>query len=226
MNQQGSLFDIMESAAEPQRTKNTAYGDLDSLYREAVQCVKCRLAATRKNVVIGEGDPGARLVVIGEAPGAEEDIQGRPFVGRSGQLLDKILQAIGFDRRNVYICNIIKCRPPENRNPLGDEIESCMPWLQSQLEILRPRMLLLLGRVAANTILQNNLSMGAMRGRIIKWQQYDCVVTYHPAALLRNPNWKKQCWEDVQLLKRHYDNVCPPVEAPAMKPDMKDNEAT
>jgi uracil-DNA glycosylase len=131
-------------------------------------------------------------------------------VGRSGQLLNKILLSIGFERQDVYIGNIIKCRPPENRNPLPDEIDCCKPWLMNQLGIIRPKILLLLGRVAANTILGNNLSMGAMRGRIISWNQFDCVVTYHPAALLRNPNWKKPCWEDVQMLREHYDRVCPP----------------
>jgi DNA polymerase len=207
---QESLFEMIEPAAEATGQNDTAPAELDGLHRVACQCTKCRLAATRKNFVFGEGNPHAGLVVIGEAPGAEEDAQGRPFVGRSGQLLDKILLAIGFTRKEVFICNIIKCRPPENRNPLADEIGCCMPWLTEQLELIRPGMLLLLGKVAANTILANNLSMGAMRGKIIKWKQYDCVVTYHPAALLRNPNWKKQCWEDVQMLKRHYDRMYPP----------------
>jgi uracil-DNA glycosylase len=182
---------------------------LDELRSIVVECRKCRLAELRNSVVFGEGNPGAGLFVIGEAPGAEEDRLARPFVGRSGQLLDKILIAIGFERRDVYIGNIIKCRPPENRNPLTDEIDCCRPWLMEQLDIIRPRMLLLLGRVAANTILGNNLSMGAMRGRIIPWKGFDCVVTYHPAALLRNPNWKKFCWEDVQMLRAHYDRIYP-----------------
>lgn len=202
-----------ESLFEPQAGEGgncqplTARG-LDSLRSVAVECRKCRLSEMRRNVVFGEGNPKAGLFVIGEAPGAEEDAQGRPFVGRSGQLLDKILLAVGFERKDVYIGNIIKCRPPENRNPLADEIECCMPWLNEQLEIVAPKMLLLLGRVAANTILGNNLSMAAMRGRIIRWKGFDCVVTYHPAALLRNPNWKRPCWEDVQMLRAHYDRVC------------------
>ncbi len=162
----------------------------------------------RKNFVFGEGNPEAAIVVIGEAPGAEEDMQGRPFVGRSGKLLDKILEAIGFSRKDVFICNIIKCRPPENRNPHPDEIESCMPWLGMQLEIIKPKILLLLGRVAANTILDNRQSMGSLRGRIIRWNNYDVIVTYHPAALLRNPNWKRHCWEDVKMLRHHFDKTC------------------
>jgi DNA polymerase len=206
---QESLFDSIENTVEKPRTATPETGDLDAVCRCALACRQCRLAETRRQVVFGEGNPHAGLFVIGEAPGADEDAQGRPFVGRSGQLLDRILQAIGFDRDDVYIGNIIKCRPPENRNPLEDEIASCLPWLMSQLGIVRPKVLLLLGRVAANTILGNTLSMGAMRGRIIGWNGFDCVVTYHPAALLRNPNWKKQCWEDVQMLRRHYDKLFP-----------------
>ncbi|NTU69148.1 MAG: uracil-DNA glycosylase [Chlorobiaceae bacterium] len=196
---QEPLFDI---PGEPAR-------DLDTVRKIAIECRKCRLSEMRQNVVFGEGNPHAGLFVIGEAPGADEDAQGRPFVGRSGQLLDKILLAVGFDRKEVYIGNIIKCRPPENRNPLADEIECCMPWLEEQLDIVAPKMLLLLGRVAANTILGISLSLAAMRGRVIRWKGFDCVVTYHPAALLRNPNWKRPCWEDVQMMRAHYDKVCP-----------------
>ncbi|NTV97677.1 MAG: uracil-DNA glycosylase [Chlorobiaceae bacterium] len=180
---------------------------LAALYSGSCECRKCRLAATRKNFVFGEGNPAADLFVIGEAPGAEEDAKGRPFVGRSGQLLDKILLAVNFERKDVFIGNIIKCRPPENRNPLEDEIESCMPWLLQQLRIVRPKIILLLGKVAANTILENRLSMGAMRGTLIRWNDFDCFVTYHPAALLRNPGWKRGCWEDVQLMRSHYDKL-------------------
>ncbi len=203
---QESLFDPVP---EEPGADGSPMPNLDNLCRIVIECRKCRLSQTRHHVVFGEGNPEAGLFVIGEAPGADEDAQGRPFVGRSGQLLDKILLAIGFERNDVFIGNIIKCRPPENRNPLGDEIECCKPWLMQQLEIVKPKILLLLGRVAANTILGNNLSMAAMRGRIIRWNQFDCVVTYHPAALLRNPNWKKPCWEDVQMLRAHYDKVCP-----------------
>ncbi|NTW53727.1 MAG: uracil-DNA glycosylase [Chlorobaculum sp.] len=205
MMKQESLFDPVPD--EPTRP-GSPVDALDDVRRIAIECRKCRLAETRKNVVFGEGNPKAGLFVIGEAPGADEDAQGRPFVGRSGQLLDKILFAIGFERKDVYIGNIIKCRPPENRNPLTDEIDCCKPWLMQQLEIINPKVLLLLGKVAANTILGNTQSMGSMRGRIIKWNRFDCVVTYHPAALLRNPNWKRLCWEDVQMLRAHYDKVC------------------
>lgn len=203
---QEALFDPVP---EPPAHRDAPTDGLDALCQAAIECRKCRLAETRKNVVFGEGNPKAGLFVIGEAPGADEDAQGRPFVGRSGQLLDKILLAIGFERKDVYIGNIIKCRPPENRNPLVDEIECCKPWLMQQLDIINPKVLLLLGRVAANTILENTQSMGSMRGKLIRWNGFDCFVTYHPAALLRNPNWKRLCWEDVQMLRAHYDKVCP-----------------
>ncbi|MEE9905935.1 MAG: uracil-DNA glycosylase [Chlorobium sp.] len=200
------LFTGSELAERPTRdSENSPYRDLRELYESAKTCTKCALSTTRRNFVFGEGNPTARLVVIGEAPGADEDALGRPFVGRSGQLLDKILMAVGFRREEVFICNILKCRPPQNRNPLPGEIECCLPWLLQQLELIDPGMLLLLGRVAANSLLDNNLSLGAMRGKIIRWKRFDCVVTYHPAALLRNPNWKRGCWEDVQMMRSHYD---------------------
>ncbi len=202
---QARLFD--DTSEETPQHARSNYRSLDDLHEHAKNCTRCRLADTRQNFVFGEGNPQAKIVVIGEAPGAEEDALGRPFVGRSGKLLDKILEAIGFSRNDVFICNIVKCRPPANRNPLADEIEQCLPWLKAQLEMIRPGIILLLGKVAANTILQNNRSMGSMRGRIVRWEQYDVVVTYHPAALLRNPNWKYQCWEDVQMLKRHFDSL-------------------
>ncbi len=206
---QGSLFDAEENKPHVACEAVSAADDLAVLSETSTECRKCRLASTRRNFVFGEGNPSAKLFVIGEAPGAEEDATGRPFVGRSGQLLDKILLAVNFERRDVFIGNIIKCRPPENRNPLEDEIESCMPWLLGQLRIIKPKIILLLGKVAANTILNNRLSMGAMRGRMIRWKEFDCFVTYHPAALLRNPGWKRGCWEDVQLMRRHYDNIVP-----------------
>ncbi|NTV05191.1 MAG: uracil-DNA glycosylase [Chlorobiaceae bacterium] len=202
---QGSLFDSEDNTPSEERIALSAAEELAKLQETAKECRKCRLASTRRNVVVGEGNPRADMVIIGEAPGADEDASGRPFVGRSGQLLGKILQAVHFEREEVYICNILKCRPPGNRNPLQDEIFCCMPWLLRQLEIIKPEIILILGKVAANTILENNLSMGVMRGRLIRWKEFDCFVTYHPAALLRNPNWKRACWEDVQMMRRHYE---------------------
>ncbi|MEI7695110.1 MAG: uracil-DNA glycosylase [Chlorobium sp.] len=202
---QGFLFEENKQNSSPE--KSSASAELQLLFDRAKGCHKCTLAATRLNFVFGEGNPAANLVVIGEAPGAEEDASGRPFVGRSGQLLDKILLSAGFQREEVYICNILKCRPPGNRNPLNDEIINCMPWLLRQLQILKPKIILMLGKVAANTLLENSLSLGTMRGKLIKWNGYDCFITYHPAALLRNPNWKQGCWEDIQLMMRHYASM-------------------
>jgi uracil-DNA glycosylase len=204
---QCSLFDKEKNTPSTGNGSVSAAEELAKLQAAAKECRKCRLADTRHSVVVGEGNPYADIVVIGEAPGADEDASGRPFVGRSGQLLGKILQAVHFEREEVYICNILKCRPPGNRNPLEDEIGFCMPWLLRQLEIIKPKIILILGKVAANTILANNLSMGNMRGKLIRWKEFDCFVTYHPAALLRNPNWKHACWEDVQLMRRHYEKL-------------------
>ena len=205
---QGLLFTDNEQSQPAEKDFLTSSADMALLFETAKECRKCMLAGTRQNFVFGEGNPLANLVVIGEAPGAEEDASGRPFVGRSGQLLDKILQAAGFSREEVYICNILKCRPPGNRNPLDNEIRSCMPWLLRQLQIINPKIILMLGKVAANTILDNTLSLGSMRGKLTTWNGYDCFITYHPAALLRNPNWKRGCWEDIQVMMHHYDTVC------------------
>jgi len=204
--QQGFLFDKMANQEEndPQ-SDYSAQKTLNELFDLTKECKNCRLGELRNNYVFGEGNFNAKVVVIGEAPGAEEDAQGRPFVGRSGQLLDKILSAIKFNREDVFICNIVKCRPPSNREPQQDEISSCLPILMRQIQLIKPRIILMLGRVAANVLLENKQSMSAMRGKIIKWQNIDVFVTYHPAALLRNPNWKRLCWEDVQLMRKHYD---------------------
>jgi uracil-DNA glycosylase len=188
--------------------RTSASRELTLLFERAKGCRQCQIAESRQNFVFGEGNAQAELLVIGEAPGAEEDASGRPFVGRSGQLLDKILQAAGFSRQEVYICNILKCRPPGNRNPLQGEIESCLPWLLGQLQIVKPKVILILGKVAANTIFGNKLSLGAMRGKVTRWKEFDCFITYHPAALLRNPEWKKGCWEDIQLMMGHYKKLC------------------
>jgi len=202
---QGGLFDE-PSTHEPSPEEDLQrYKTLAELYEATKTCRKCRLGETRKNYVFGDGNERAKVVLVGEAPGADEDEQGLPFVGRSGQLLNNILAAIQFERKDVYICNIIKSRPPNNRNPEPDEIAACLPYLHRQLEIIRPKLILALGKVAANTLLENNQSMQAMRGKVHRWRNIDVVVTYHPAALLRNPGWKRLCWEDVKMLRRIYD---------------------
>jgi DNA polymerase len=180
---------------------------LSALNEQICTCLKCGLGHTRKNFVFGVGNPTADVVVIGEAPGADEDAQGEPFVGRAGQLLNKILEAVHFKREEVFICNILKCRPPENRRPTPEETELCEPYLWRQLEIIKPKMILVLGLTAAQTLLKTNLSLGQMRGKFMDYRGIKLMVTYHPAALLRNPNWKKPTWEDVQLFRKTYDEM-------------------
>lgn len=178
---------------------------LQVLNEKICNCLRCELGATRTKFVFGSGNPNADIVVIGEAPGADEDKQGFPFVGAAGQLLTKILAAVNFQRDEVYICNILKCRPPNNRTPDLTEVETCEPYLQKQLELIKPKFILALGLTAANTLLKQKAKMMDLRGSTHNYNGIPMVVTYHPAALLRNPNWKRTTWEDVQELRRMYD---------------------
>jgi uracil-DNA glycosylase family 4 len=180
---------------------------IDELNSMICDCMKCSLGQTRTKFVFGVGNPKADLVFVGEAPGADEDIQGEPFVGRAGQLLNKILEAIHFKREEVYICNILKCRPPNNRDPQADEIDICEPYLWKQLELMHPKIIICLGRVAAQTLLRTNDGLNNLRGKVHNYRGMKLVVTYHPAALLRNPNWKKPTWEDVQWIRKMYDEM-------------------
>lgn len=180
---------------------------LDAIAAAAAKCTACELYAGAKNAVPGEGSPSARFVCVGEAPGATEDELGRPFVGASGQLLTKILDAVKFAREDVFICNVLKHRPPGNRNPTLDEIKACSPFLLRQLEILQPRVILALGTFAAQTLLQTSTPIGKLRGQVHHYFGVPLIVTYHPAALLRNPSWKRPTWEDVQLARRIFDNA-------------------
>lgn len=168
-------------------------------------CMECRLGDTRNSFVFGSGNPNADILIIGEAPGADEDSQGLPFVGAAGKLLTKILEAINLSRDEVYIANIIKCRPPENRRPEKDEIAQCEPYLQKQIELIKPAFILALGLTAVNTLFKKNHQMQDIRGKVMNYHGVSLLATYHPAALLRNPNWKKPAWEDVQLLRSMYD---------------------
>lgn len=168
-------------------------------------CTKCRLCERRSNTVPGEGADRARLVVVGEGPGKTEDETGRPFVGKAGELLTKILSAIGLEREQVFICNIVKCRPPENRTPQYDEIAACVPYLFRQIELIDPSVILAMGNTAAQTLLNTKQSLGALRGKVHRFRGVPVIVTYHPAALLRNPNWKKPTWDDVRIAHRLLD---------------------
>lgn len=182
--------------------------NLESFSKIVKDCPKCKLlAGTRKQVVFGTGNPDADVVVVGEAPGADEDEQGKPFVGRAGKLLTDILKAINFSRDEIYICNILKCRPPENRNPMPYEIVNCEPYLFKQLEIIKPKLILAVGTFAAQTLLKSKDPLGKLRGKFHIYNGIKMMVTYHPAALLRNPNWKRPTWEDVQLFRNEYDRI-------------------
>jgi len=189
--------------------------DFDALGEVARACTRCSLHESRQHVVFGEGDPEARVVCVGEAPGAVEDDTGRPFVGRAGQLLDLLLMSVGLRRDEVYICNVLKCRPPGNRDPSPEEIATCSPFLLRQIELIDPEVVVAFGSFAAQTLLATRDSIGRLRGRTHLYGRYPLVVTYHPAASLRNPGWKRPTWEDLQLVRRVLDGDSPTVSGPA-----------
>lgn len=181
----------------------TGYDDLRS---QALACTRCRLSEGRRRVVFSDGNPRGRLMVVGEAPGAREDATGLPFVGQAGKLLDLMLASVSLSRADaVYICNIIKCRPPGNRNPLSDEIEACAPFLRGQIELVAPEVLLAVGSFAAQWLTGTTRPLGKLRGEVYSYEGVPLVVTYHPAALLRNAGWNRLCWDDLQLLRRVMD---------------------
>ncbi len=180
---------------------------LAELNNQICECLKCPLGHSRTKFVFGVGNPDATLLIVGEAPGADEDLQGEPFVGRAGQLLNKILEAIQFKREEVYICNVLKCRPPGNRNPEQAEVDQCLPYLRKQIELVRPKVILCLGLVAAGHLLGTKESLTKLRGRVLSYENTPVMVTYHPAALLRNPNWKRPAWEDVQAVRKLHDEL-------------------
>ena len=177
---------------------------LKSFCASICECQKCPLGRTRNNFVFGVGSPNADIVFVGEAPGEKEDKMGEPFVGRAGKLLDKILLAIDLSRENIYICNILKCRPPNNRDPLPSEVELCEPYLKTQLSLINPKLIVSLGRVSACTILKTKEPLKNLRKQIFQYEGIDLMVTYHPAALLRNANFKQPTWEDFQMIRDKY----------------------
>jgi len=187
-----------------------ALPSLDAVAETVRRCTRCPLYKTATHGVPGEGNPEADFVVVGEAPGADEDASGRPFVGASGQLLTKILSAINLAREDVFICNVVKHRPPGNRNPAPDEVAACSPYLIRQLELVRPKVILTVGNFAAQTLLDTKLGIGKLRGQVHLYHGVPLVATYHPAALLRNPTWKRPTWEDVQLARRLLDRAAAP----------------
>ena len=180
---------------------------LDELAEMIAKCTRCPLYKTATKPVPGQGSATAELVCVGEAPGESEDKSGLAFVGQAGQLLTKILGAINLRREDVFICNVLKHRPPGNRNPMPQEVEACSPYLVRQLEVIRPKVIVAFGTFAAQTLLETKLSIGKLRGSIHKYYGIPLIVTYHPAALLRNPAWKRPTWEDVQLARRVLDRA-------------------
>lgn len=161
-------------------------------------CTRCKLHKGRNKLVFGDGSPTAKLVFVGEGPGADEDMQGLPFVGRAGKLLTQMIEAMGLQRKDVYICNVVKCRPPENRTPEPDEVQTCSPYLLRQIDVINPKVIVCLGAVAAKTLLETNKGITQFRGQWLEWRGRKLMATYHPAYLLRNPPAKADVWKDLQ----------------------------
>jgi DNA polymerase len=203
----GKKGKIVDDAAELFAGPITSLNSLTAIAEVVAECRRCPLFATAKNGVPGVGDPNARVVCVGEGPGAHEDETGLPFVGQAGALLTKILESVNLSREEVFITNVVKHRPPGNRNPQPDEVEACSPYLIRQLELIKPKVIIAFGNFAAQTLLSTKDGVGKLRGAVHTYQGIPLVVTYHPAALLRNPNWKRPTWEDVKLARRVLDNA-------------------
>lgn len=204
------LKETNKSAGDTEMPKNTNQMNLldstaekmtlDEISEEIGDCTRCKLHEGRTNIVFGEGNANARLVFVGEGPGRDEDEQGRPFVGRAGKLLTKIIHAMGLQRTDVFICNVVKCRPPDNRNPEAEEMTTCGQFLTKQLISINPEVIVCLGSIASKYLLNHKGSLGSLRGKFHDYQNSKLLVTYHPAALLRNPNFKKPLWEDMKIV--------------------------
>lgn len=200
---------VQESAAPSNRAQRIAIMDWESLLAEAQQCQACELCSTRTQVVFGVGKQTADWLVIGEGPGADEDAQGEPFVGRAGKLLNPMLQAIGLRREQVYITNIVRCRPPNNREPSPEEAAQCRPFLERQIALIQPRIILALGRVAAQNLLNMDTSIGKLRGQVHYFgeRRIPLIVLYHPAYLLRSPREKRKAWDDLRMARAVFSSA-------------------
>ncbi len=199
-------FDEVYTQVKNKKKRSAPKGS-DDFYHQIKNCTKCHLGYTRTNFVFGVGNPQAKLMLIGEAPGREEDLQGEPFVGAAGKLLDAMLAAINFKREDVFIANILKCRPPENRDPRPEEIETCKPYLLRQIQLIQPKIILALGRISAQVLLETKSPLGQLRGKFHDFNGIKLLVTYHPAALLRYQQYKRPAWEDLKLLRKEYDKL-------------------
>jgi len=200
----GPVWRLRETPASPPSAPAYTW---DTLADAVARCTACKLSATRTQGVLGVGDRNADWLIIGEAPGADEDAKGEPFVGRAGQLLNKIIVAMKLTREEVYIANILKCRPPQNRDPLPAEVECCEAYLRSQIKLIQPKYICALGRVAAHWLLKTDAPLGTLRTGNYTYEGIPVVVTYHPAALLRNPAFKVPCWEDMKKLMALLENA-------------------
>jgi DNA polymerase len=191
----------LDNVREPVRSGTNS---LEDIRRDLGDCTRCGLHRMRRHIVYGSGDPNARLVFVGEGPGRDEDLRGEPFVGAAGALLTRIIEAIRLSRDQVYICNVVKCRPPGNRDPEPEEVSACLPFLKRQIEAIKPQFIVTLGAVAARTLLETNLPVSRLRGRFHDWNGIRLLPTYHPAYLLRSPEKKRDVWEDMKLLMGVY----------------------
>jgi uracil-DNA glycosylase family 4 len=198
---------LVTAPPSPPRSPAAAALALKVVRDDLGDCRRCKLAPLRRNIVFGVGDPAAPLVFVGEAPGENEDLQGEPFVGKAGELLTRMIVAMGFARGETYICNVIKCRPPGNRNPELDEIAACEPFLISQLGAIAPRVIVTLGKFAAQALLRSDAPISALRGRFQRYQGIALMPTFHPAYLLRNPSAKREVWEDLKQVMRELDRL-------------------
>lgn len=204
------LTEKKEEAIKTTQAVSSTKATLLELNKTVQSCIKCQgLADKRTQTVFGSGSANAELVFVGEAPGYEEDKQGLPFVGEAGQLLTKMIEGIKLKRSDVFICNVLKCRPPGNRNPNPDEVTNCSPYLWAQLEIIKPKLICALGRFAAQTLLKSTTSISQLRGSVHEANGYPVICTYHPAYLLRNPDDKQKAWEDLKFLRREFDRLRP-----------------
>ena len=200
------LVPVARDLDEPSPEVDVSQLDYEILKQVAESCERCRLSKGRTQVVFSDGNPQARLIIVGEAPGANEDRTGLPFVGQAGKLLDLLLASIDLSRRDTaYICNVLKCRPPANRDPMVDEIDLCAPYLRRQIALVAPEVILAVGTFAAKLLTGKNRPLGKLRGSVFSYEGVPLVVTYHPAALLRNPSWTRSTWNDLQLLREVLD---------------------
>ena len=196
-----------ESKASPSPIASAGGDSLEGLNTNAAGCTRCRLSEKRQTVVFGEGDPKAGVMFIGEGPGAEEDRTGRPFVGQAGMLLDRMIIAMGFERQDVYIANVVKCRPPGNRDPKDDEVAACADYLDRQIDLIKPEIIVALGKPASRRLTGTDKPMGALRGRWSTYRGTPLMPVFHPAYLLRNPKAKREVWEDLKLVMRRLDST-------------------